>query len=493
MNSGSPKSAIAAAAAAQRTWGALPVAERVERLQPAADLLAGRMDYFVEQIHDENGKPPVEALAHEILPAVAYVRWLLDAAPTVLGEQRRSVRWLPHRRFAITRRPYGVVLVISPWNIPFLIPFTQVVGALAAGNAAVLKPSEVTPRSADLIAEVLAACDLPEGLFQVVQGDGRVGAELVEARPDKVLFTGSVATGRKVMTACAAHPIPVGLELGGIDVLVVCDDADLEYASSAIAWGGTFNHGQICASVERVLAHERIHDDLVARVVDKMQRIDARTDMGRVTFDGQRKVIDRHLADAVERGCDVRCGGAWLNDDQLAPTLITGRGVEGSLAWREETFGPVVAVLPFSHDDQAVRLHNDTRFGLTASVFSRNKARARRIAERLDAGNVAINEIAAMHYSQPELPWGGRGESGFGRSHGPEGLLEVTWSQTIDESAVGSGEPKRPWWYPYDQDQYHAIASLVRATAARSVGDRVSAVVDTGRRVLRSLSRAARI
>ncbi len=477
---------------AQREWASLSVSERVVRLQPAADYITSELDQLVQQVCDENGKPPVEVVAHEMLPAVAFIRWLKGAGPSVLAEQSRKLTWLPHRRCVVRRRPFGVVLVISPWNIPFLIPFTQVVAALAAGNAVVLKPSEVTPRCGDLVAEALGACFLPPGLLQVQHGDGVVGAELVAARPDRVVFTGSVATGRKVMAACAAHPIPVGLELGGIDALIVRQDADLEYASSAIAWGGTFNHGQVCASVERVIAHRSIYDELIDRVVDKMGRIDPTRDMGRVTFAGQRRVIDSHLADAEERGVTVCCGGHWVAEDKLMPTLLAGEALRGAAVWAEETFGPVVAALPFDDDDDAVALHNDTRFGLTASVFGRDMAAARALARRLNAGGISLNEIAAFQYSQPELPWGGVGESGFGRSHGEEGLLEMTWAQVIDENGLGPVEPKRPWWYPYGHDQRRAFEAFVAATAATSLGRRAVALADTAKQVARTLAGAPR-
>ena len=480
------------ARAAQARWAALSIDERVRRLQPAADAIRHDLDRLVEVVCEENGKPPVEVIAHELLPSVASVRWLQSAAPRVLGEAHRKLTWLPHRRCVVRRRPFGVVLVISPWNIPFLIPFSQVLAALAAGNAVVLKPSEVTPRCGEIVAEAFEACRLPDGLLTLVHGDGSVGASLVKARPDRVVFTGSVATGRKVMAACAKHPIPVGLELGGIDALIVLEDADLEFASSAVAWGGTFNHGQVCASVERLLVHKSVHDELIDRVADKMERIDPRGDLGRVTFAGQRDVIDGHLADAAKRGVGVHCGGDWISDGKLAPTLLAGPSVAGSKVWSEETFGPVVAALPFEDEDEAVRLHNDTRFGLTASVFSRDVGRAHRVAERLNAGNVSINEIAALHYGQPDLPWGGVGASGFGRSHGDEGLLEMTWAQVIDESRVGSVELKRPWWYPYGHAQLQAFHTLVDATAARSVGARVSALAVTARNVIRSLTRTSR-
>lgn len=471
--------AIAAARAASTDWGKLSIEERVQRLQPAADFIRAHLDELADAIREENGKPRTESIGHELMPAVAYVRWLASAAPEVLGSRQRPLKWLPHRRCDVHHRPYGVVLVISPWNIPFLIPFSQVLGALAAGNSVVLKPSEVTPVIGGWVGRAIAACELPENVFQVVQGSGLVGASLVDARPDKVLFTGSVATGRKVMKACAEHPIPVSLELGGIDAAVVMPDADLEYAASAISWGATFNHGQVCASVERVIAHRDVYEELLERIADKMEQINPWEDLSRITFGGQKDVLNNHLADAKARGHTARTGGEWIRDDKLQPTLFASETIDEADVWRHESFGPVLAAVPYDDEADAVALHNGTEFGLTASVFTGDVEAGRRLAEQLRAGNVSVNDLGAMHYSQPELPWGGVGASGFGRSHGPEGLLAVTWPQVIDASRLGASEPKRPWFYPYDYALEDALKSFVDVVAARGPVARAAAAART--------------
>lgn len=460
--------AYVSARKAAKEWSCLSVRQRVDRLQGAVDLLLKELDAIAETIHIENGKPIVEAIAHEILPSVAYVRWLGEEGPFVLNPEDRPVKWLPHRRFEIARHPFGVILVISPWNIPFFIPFSQVMSALAAGNAVVLKPSEVTPASARWIEKVLSGCGLPEGLFQIVEGDGKVGAKLVEAAPDKVVFTGSENTGRKVMEACAARMVPVSLELGGVDAAIILDDADLDYAASAVAWGGTFNHGQVCASVERLLVHASIYDEFLERVAEKMERINPHEDYGRVTFEGQKKTIQAHLDDAYGAELTFHLGGQWLNAGQLQPTLISDP-TGTSRVWREETFGPVIVARVFQSDEQAIEFHNDTPYGLTASVFSGDLERATRLGRRLRAGSVAINELCAMHYSQPELPWGGVGASGFGRSHGSEGLLAMTWPQVLDTHRGGASEPRRPWWYPYNPLLTDAMKSFVIAVGSSGI------------------------
>jgi succinate-semialdehyde dehydrogenase/glutarate-semialdehyde dehydrogenase len=471
---------------AQVQWAGLSVRARARRLGEAADVLLERMEDLADLIVEENGKPRVEAYGHEIGPSAAHVRYMCALAPRLLVPRRFSPAVLPIRQVTVSPAPLGVVLIISPWNVPLAIPFGQALAALLAGNAVVLKPSEVTPRIGDAIGEVFAACGLPPNLFSVVQGDGRVGAELIAARPDKVLFTGSLATGRKVMAAAAVHPIPVSLELGGVDALVVCRDADVEFASSAIAFGSAFNHGQICASVERVLVHETLREELVSRVVDKLSQVPAR-DLGRVTTGIQRRVYDRHLRDARKRGLHIRCGGVWRDRDQLAPTIIEGEGIEDALVWREETFGPVVAVATFRHDHEAMKKHDDCAFGLTASVFTTSPERAEHYAGRLRVGAVSINELGATLHTCGEVPWGGVEGSGFGRSHGQEGLLECTRPLVVDRPRWGLPSFKRPWWFPYDPQQRALMADLARSVGHRSFRERLRARVRMGRTLLRQL------
>ena len=248
-------------AKAQKIWATIPVAQRAQRFIPALEMLDERVDEFAAIIHQENGKPLLEAVSHEIGASLVYLKWVISQAPKLLGDEPRALSVFPHRKATIERVPWGTVLVIGPWNVPLYIPLSQVIPALIAGNAVVLKPSEITPKSASILQELLHDCCLPDGLFQIIEGDGKVGAKLIKDKPDKVLFTGSVATGRKVMAACAKHPIPVTLELGGVDAMIVLEDANLEFASSAAAWGATFNGGQVCSSVERLLVAEPIREE----------------------------------------------------------------------------------------------------------------------------------------------------------------------------------------------------------------------------------------
>lgn len=478
------------AADAQREWAAIELAERARRLGRAADWILAHEQQLVDLIAKENGKPTVEALGHEIGASIANIRWLCETARKALEPEAVTLPYMPHRQATIRREPWGVVLIISPWNFPLSIPLGQVVAGLLAGNAVILKPSEVTPDIGATIADAFSDSNLPPDLLQVVQGDGRVGAELVRRRPDKVFFTGSLATGRKVMEAAAEHPIPVCMELGGVDAMIVLEDADLDLASSAAVWGGFFNGGQVCASVERVLVHESIRDVFVRRVVDKANSLEPSTDLGRITAQRQKRVYDRHLADARERGLTIHCGGEYVGANTLEPTVV--EATADALVYREETFGPVVAVRSFRSEADAVRMHDELWGGLTASVFSRDETRAAALGDRLRAGLVSTNDIAATLHAMPQLPWGGVGSSGFGRSHGVEGLLEFSWSKVIERPRSDGLDFKRPWWFPYDQAQVDVIREYTRLIGARSLGDRVRAATRMGRSALRLLLRHPR-
>lgn len=488
----------ASARQAQIAWAARPITERAQRLHRVADLLLSRTELLADQIVAENGKPRVEAIAHDIGGSIDAVRWACRNATRLLHDQPVRVPYLPHRTLRTRHRPFGVVLVISPWNFPLAIPLSQVVAGLLAGNAVVLKPSEYAPNVGACIGELLHAAGVPDGLVTVVQGDGATGAALIDARPDKVFFTGSVATGRKVMAQAARFPIPVSLELGGIDAMIVCDDADIEQATSAALWGALFNHGQVCASVERLLIDARVYDRFMARFDQKLTRLDPMFDQGRVTMPRQGRIYDQQLVDARARGLTVRAGGEWRTPQQHLPTVIEGPGIEASAVYQEESFGPIVAVTSFGDDAEAIHKHNATDFGLTASVFTGDPARGARIAGALNAGLVSVNEVAATLYAFGALPWGGKGASGFGRSHGAEGLMEFTWPQVLDQPRTIAGRDplagvKRPWWFPYDPAQLRLMTHFNALIGGTSLWRRGHAAAQATRALLTMLVQNPRI
>jgi acyl-CoA reductase-like NAD-dependent aldehyde dehydrogenase len=400
--------------------------------------------------------------------------------------------YLRYKRGRVVHEPLGVVAVISPWNLPYAIPFTQAAAAVAAGNGVVVKPSELAPLSGALVEELFAAAGAPPGLVRVVQGDGDVGAALVSAPGvAKVCFTGSAAVGRRVAAAAADLLRPVALELGGKDAMLVLEDADLERSVEGALWGSFTNCGQICSGVERLYVAAPLYEPFVERLAERARALrigrgdDLGTDLGPLISEDARAKVEGLVADAVEHGAEALCGGrrpevglpGWFYD----PTVLAG-GVRDRRIEREEVFGPVVTVEPFVDDEDAVQLANDTSFGLGASVWSRDPTRARAVASRLEAGSVWTND-SAYSYALGGAPWGGVKGSGFGRSHGRLGLLELTQARFVDEDR---GRLRAGWWYPYDEAGVEGLRA-----AARTFYGGGAAAAWRGRRGLAALARRA--
>lgn len=444
---------------AQSSWACLPLKTRIQKLIDLREVLIEERHEIASLLSRENGKPIFEALSAELLPAVDLLTYYARNSAKILKKRKLPLSLLKYRKSEIEHWPLGVVAVISPWNYPFLLPFGEIAPILTAGNAVVFKPSEVTPLIGLKIQSLFEKAGYPTGLLQTVIGDGTLGQALIEQKPAKVFFTGSVATGRKVMTQAASHLIPVNLELGGKDALIVLDDADLDYATSCVLWGAFTNSGQVCASTERVLIHESIAGEFKNLLSKKAKSLrpgdplNPSTDLGAVTFEKQKSVYEAHLSEARSHGAEITFGGTFSPDrTRLAPTLITGAGVESLQAYTEETFGPVVALTTFKNDGEAVLKANSSRYGLVASVISRDLGRARKLASQLEVGTVNINEVLYTA-GLGETPWGGIKESGIGRSHGPWGLLEAVHVRHVHSPRLFS-QRKSPWWFPYSRLQY---------------------------------------
>jgi succinate-semialdehyde dehydrogenase/glutarate-semialdehyde dehydrogenase len=368
--------------------------------------------------------------------------------------------------------PYGVVLIITPWNYPFAIPATGLAAALAAGNTVVLKPAPATTLTALRLGELCRKAGFPEGAVSVVAVDDAVAATLVEdARVGKIVFTGSVPTGRKVMAAAATHLTPVVLELGGKDPAVVCRDADLDRAARGIVWGAFLNAGQTCASVERVYVEKPIAEVFLAKVVEETKKLRLGdpgrpgTDMGPLTLERQREIVLDHVTEARSRGARVLSGGEKPDAAgyYYPPTVLTD--VDHSMKiMREETFGPVLPVMAVDSLDEAIRLANDSDYGLTASGWTRDPTTAARLQRELKAGVVSINDCVSS-YGEPSAPWGGYRRSGIGRTHGRQGLREMVQVKYV--TADPSRRPA-PWWFPYDDEYSRMMGVHNRAMHARS-------------------------
>lgn len=448
--------AVERARKAQLAWEAAGIQRRIEILRAFQTCLHAKKEEVARLITREAGKPYAEALVQEVVVALDATRFCIEQAPEMLRAEP-----VPHRNpimkakaGRLLRRPHGVVGIISPWNFPFSTPAGEVVAALVMGNAVVLKPSEFTPLCALELKSLFEAAKLPDGLFEVVVGDGATGAALIASPIDKLVFTGSVATGRRVAQACAARFLPVVLELGGKDPMLVLDDADLDVASSGAVWGAFVNAGQACLSVERCYVHRSLYDRFVEMCVEKTRKLkvgngaEPDTDIGPMIHERQLRIVEEQVNDAVAHDARVLAGGRRITElgpNFYAPTVMTG--VDHSMrVMREETFGPVLPIMAFDSDEEAIRLANDSEFGLAASVWTRDRSRGERVARQISAGTVLVND-AVVGFGISEAPHGGVKCSGMGRTHGRLGLEEMVWTQYLDSDRLPG--MKKTWWYGY--------------------------------------------
>jgi succinate-semialdehyde dehydrogenase / glutarate-semialdehyde dehydrogenase len=426
------EAAVAAAVDRARTaatwWAGLGFEGRKIRLLRWRALLVERIEELAELAGLEGGKPLADAIV-EASAAIEHIDWSARNAKRVLGPRRTRTRLLLAEHVGhLEYLPYGVVGVIGPWNYPILTPIGSISGALAAGNAVVFKPSEYTPVVGRWLVDSFAEVVPEHPVFQAVYGLGDTGAALCRSGVNKLSFTGSTATGKKVMAACAETLTPVVIEAGGKDALIVDADADIPAAAEAAVWGAMTNAGQTCIGIERVYAVAPVYDRFVAAVVEKAGRLKVGEDIGPITMPGQIDVIRRHIDDALARGGRAVLGGAdAVQPPNVAPTVLVDVP-EDSAAVREETFGPTLTITRVADADEAVAKANAVPYGLGGAVFG--KANAVRIARRLRTGMVAVNSTLTF-VGMSTLPFGGVGDSGFGRIHGEDGLREFARSHAV--------------------------------------------------------------
>lgn len=452
------KQAVLRAHRAQEAWGALPVEERGARLLRFRDAIVDRSDEIVDLLVRECGKPRHEALIQEVMVVADIATYYARVAPKVLASREISVHLMKHRRSYLHYQPRGVVGVISPWNFPFQLPLRDVIMALIAGNAAVLKPSEVTPLIAVKAKEVWDAAGLPEDLFQVVTGHGPTGAALIDGGIQFLVFTGGVATGKRVAAACGERLIPCVMELGGKAPLIACSDADLERTARSVVFGGFTNAGQVCISVERVYAHRDIHDRLLERVVELTRELRVGdpskdiVDVGAIIFPQQIEIAEKHIADAVSKGAQVRAGGKRREGPgQFFEPTVLANCDHTMTVMKDEIFGPIVPFMRVSTEEEALRLANESHLGLNAYVFSADREHGHRLAERVQAGSVLVNDVLS-NGGTTEAPFGGIKQSGFGRAMGDEALREMCDVKHISVDRVPMG--KDPLQFPYTEKGY---------------------------------------
>jgi acyl-CoA reductase-like NAD-dependent aldehyde dehydrogenase len=469
--------AVARAREAQSSWNDIGVRNRTAILRKFQRDLHQRKSEIAELITQESGKPCVEALLTEVLVALDAARFCIENAFCFLRDEQ-----VPHGNVAmktkagrILREPCGVIGIISPWNYPFSIPATESLAALVTGNAVVLKPSELTPMVALALASLLHKAGVPEAAFQVVVGDGSTGAALVNSAIDKLVFTGSVPTGKIIAQAAAARLLPVVLELGGKDPMLVLSGANVDVASSGGVWGAFVNAGQACLSVERCYVHRSLYQAFLEACVAKTERLcvgngmDSETEVGPLIRERQLRNLELQVEDALSRGARVLTGGHRLpqrGPNFYAPTILADVTPE-MLIMRQETFGPVLPVMPFDSEDEAIQLANDSEYGLAASVWTRDRARGEAVARRIQAGTVMINDAVSC-FGISEAPHGGFKASGQGRTHGRYGLDEMVRIKYLDSDRLPGR--KKVWWYGYGETfakQMEGFLDLQFATGLR--------------------------
>ncbi len=478
------QAAVTRARVAQLAWNEIGVRRRVNILREFQRLLHEKKSEVAGLITREAGKPIVEALLTEVMVVLDATRFCVESGFDFLREQP-----VPHGNLAmktkvgrIVREPHGVIGIISPWNYPFSIPSTESLSALVTGNAVVLKPSELTSLNALKLASLLHEAGVPKDVFQVIVGDGSVGSALLNADIDKLVFTGSLATGKRIAQAAAARLLPVVLELGGKDPMLVLDDADVDVASSGAVWGAFANCGQACLSVERCYVHHSLYDAFVDACVEKTKQlrvgngIDSQTDMGPLISERQLRNVELHVEDARARGARVLSGGArlpQLGPNFYAPTVLADV-THAMRIMREETFGPVLPVMPFDTDEEAIRLANDSDYGLAASVWTRDRARGESLARRIQAGTVMVNDAMAC-FGISEAPHGGVKASGMGRTHGRLGLEEMVRIKHIDSDLLP--RMKQVWWYGYGKAFTRQMEGFVDLMFARRLRQKLRGIV----------------
>ena len=486
--------AVAAARRAQPAWAALPVRERAARIGRISGLIEERADTIAEVISRTTGKARVDAMRTEVLPGAMTASFYAWCAPRV--ERRHRLRGgsilLFFKRSYLTRVPFGVVGIISPWNYPFSIPLHEVLAGLVAGNGVVLKVATQTQAVGEVIASLVRDVGVPAELFHLVHLPGRTsGDAMLAAGVDKLFFTGSTAVGRELMEKAGRTLTPVALELGGNDAMIVLDDAHVERAAGGALWAGLSNAGQSCASVERLYVCRSVwpafRDELLRQAggLRVGPDTDFDVDVGSLTTTEQQTKVEELVADARSRGASV----LWQSPEPpragiFHPLVILEGGDEQMRVLRDEIFGPVMVLRVVAHEEEAVRRANDSNYGLTASVWSGNRRRAWRVAARLHAGAVMINDHMMSH-GMPETPWGGFRQSGIGRSHGEAGLLEMYQPRAVVDDLLHRAN-RQMWWYPYDARVYKGLRSTVTALYGRGPLQRLAALLRVAALFLRS-------
>ncbi len=440
------------------------MSDRTELLDRLKKVILAEREWIIDEILYATGKSRSDALVSEIFPVLDHLHYLANNADeTLTDEEITTPIALMGKNSKIYYEPLGTVLVISPWNYPFYQAIVPATSAFVAGNTVVYKPSEHTPMEG-VVEELLEKAGFDEDWIQVVYGDGQTGASMIDQHPDKIFFTGSQSTGKKIMEQASDHLIPVELELGGKDPMIVFDDANIERSTAGAVWGGLTCAGQACTSVEKLYVQEDIYDDFKQLLLKRARNVkqdvsdDEDCDIGRMTTACQVETVREHVSDAADKGATVLTGEEWDGKSPLIPPIIVEDVTDEMLIANEETFGPVIPLYSFETEDEVIARANDTQYGLSASVWSDNQERADRVARAIKTGNVSINNVMITE-GNPALPFGGTKTSGFGRYKGEFGLRSFCNVKSVmSESNSGSIEAN---WFPYDDTKYDLFTKMM--------------------------------
>ncbi len=476
----SPQSVAATVArvrANQPGWEAIGIEGRYRWLGKLRDWLLDNHDRVLDTMQEETGKVRADA-ANEPAYLADLINFYGTKAAKFIGEERvrPHTPLLAAKKLRIQYRPHPVVGIISPWNFPLVLALGDAIPAMQAGAAVVVKPSEFTPLG---LAEVARAWREEIGgpdVFDCVQGVGETGGALVD-EVDFVQFTGSDRTGRKVMARAAETLTPISLELGGKDPMIVLSDADIDRAANAAAWGGMMNSGQICMSVERVYVEEPAYDEFVSKLTVEVRKLrqgaDDRgygKDVGAMTSPNQTAIVEDHVSDAISSGARALTGGKRVGGqgDYFEPTVLVD--VDHSMkVMRDETFGPVVGVMKVRNEEEALRLANDSRYGLSGSVFG-EKVRAERVARRVECGAVNVNDVLVNYFAM-DVPMGGWKQSGIGYRHGEPGIRKYCRTESVVVTRFAG--KREPTWFPYTRGRRGLVGRVMRAVNARGLKRRL--------------------
>jgi acyl-CoA reductase-like NAD-dependent aldehyde dehydrogenase len=468
---------LARARTAQTLWAQLSAAQRAHALRPLRHLIAQRMGEILDVLSAEVGKPPMDALGGDVLVTLEQLRFYERRASTILRPRKiaRSLIFFSGTRFLEVLEPHGVVLICAPWNYPLQLSVVPMATALFAGNAVLLKCSERTPRTAQLIAELCIAAGLPQDLVQVSYETPEDAAALLAAGPDLVFFTGSNRNGRLVATQAAQQMILTVMELGGKDSALIFDSCDLQRTVNGVAYGSFSNSGQVCVGIKRIYVQQPIYNEFLRLFVDRVAQLRTGTsvasDIGPIRVDGVTSRLCTQVEDALARGARIQT--PWPgNPNQAIPVILTDVPAEASLLL-EESFGPVVCIAPFQTEADAIAAANSSAFALGASVWTRNKSQAQRVARQLHSGSCSVNDVIRS-IGNPQASFGGNQASGYGRYHGAEGLRAFSRIKTIMISTLQLRTEIH--WFPFAASTFTRVRALLQFRHRRGLLNKIKAL-----------------